>query len=94
MKFLILFYLLNIIAVVAAFGFLGLIILLVLSLGAYKVLTAKLEVKKKWPEKVMFLVAYFMGIVAVHNIFGAPELTIIALVLNMAVFMIFLNVND
>ena len=88
------FYFINIILIIAAFKVFGLILVLILSVGIYFLLQAKLDVKKKIPEQAMFAVAYIMGIFAVHSIFGKAEITLMAIIFEFAIFFIFSGFSE
>ncbi len=88
-KFIPLGFLFNLILVVIAFNFWGLVMVMAVAIGIYKLITAKFAGKSELAEKLMFGSAFLLGIFAIHNIFGDIGVTLIAALIETIFFFIF-----
>ena len=91
-KFVPLGFVANLIVILIAYKFLGLVVVLLGSIGIYQLINSKLEGKSKYAENLMFASAYIVAVFAVHKIFGKPEYTFMAALLEIVIFVIFSNI--
>lgn len=88
-KFIPLGFLFNLILVVIAFNFWGLVLIMLFAIGIYKLVTTKFAGKSELAEKLMFGSAFIVGVFAIHNIFNDIAVTFIAGLIEAVFFFIF-----
>jgi hypothetical protein len=72
-----------------AYKFLGLVLVLALSIGIYNLVISKYPNKGDLANKMMFGSSNIVGIFAVHTLFGKPEYTLFAAIFEVVFFVIF-----
>lgn len=88
-KFLPIGFLLNIFLIVYAFKVWGLILIIILAIGLYRLVLAKFPNKSAMAEKAMFASGYIMGVFALHSVFDNSLVTAFGAVFEAIFFFIF-----
>ena len=85
-------YLVNIVALVAAYGVFGLILAIGASALAYFGIQSKFQHKQGLAENAAIAIVHFLGPFAVNAIFGIPVLTLVIGILEFVLLFIFMAI--